>query len=102
MRSEIIKRGLHLAAWMSITDFTNRLQDPNWQGLHGEGRYDLVLLIGVPYSSGWLILSSLKHFSSDLTTVNLERFYQPNATCSFPNLTVKKWIESLKIILNAL
>lgn len=102
MRSEIIKRGIHSAAWMSLSDFTNRLTDPNWKGLHGKGSYDLVLLIGLPYSSGWLILSSLKHFSSDLTTANLDRFYQPNATCSFSNLPVKKWIENLKLIANGL
>ncbi len=102
MMSEFTNRGFHPTAWMSLVDFANRLQDPNWKGLDGAGNYDLVLFVGIPYPLGWLILSSLKHFSSDLTTACLDRFYQPNATCSFSNLPAEKWIESLKLIANAL
>lgn len=103
MISEFYKRGVCPTSWMSLVDFTNRLQDPNWKGLDGGGNYDLALFVGIPYPLGWLILSSLKHFSSsDLTTANLDRFYQPNATCSFSNLPVEKWIENLRTIANAL
>jgi len=102
MLSEFIKREVRSTAWMSLVDFANRLQDPNWKGLDGEGNYDLVLFVGVPYPMGWLILSSLKHFAADLTTASLDRFYQPNATCSFSNLPAKKWIGNLKLIANAL
>lgn len=102
MRSEFVKRGVHPASWMSLVGFTNRLQDPNWKGLDEGGKYDLVLFVGIPYPMGWLIFSSLKHFSSDLTTVSLDRFYQPNVTCSFSNISAEKWIESLRMIANAL
>lgn len=87
---------------MSLVDFANRLQDPNWQGIDNKGTYDLVLFIGIPYSLGWLILSSLKHFSSNLTTVSLDRFYQPHATCSFSNISAKRWIQYLTLIANQL
>ena len=99
---DLAERGTSPAACISLVDFVNRLQDPDWKGLDGAGSYDLALFAGIPYVMGWLILSSLKHFSSDLTTASLDRFHQPNATCSFPNLTVEKWIGSLRLIVNAL
>jgi len=102
VRSEFVKKGFNPAAWMSLVDFANRLQDKEWKGLDGAGNYDLVLFVGIPYPMGWLIFSSLKHFSSDLTTASLDGFYQPNATCSFSNLPAKKWIENLRLIANAL
>lgn len=102
MMNEFIKRGIRPTAGMSLVDFANRLEDPGWKGLDGAGNYDLILFVGIPYSLGWLIFSSLKHFSSNLSTVSLDRFYQPNTTCSFSNLPVKKWVESLKIVVNAL
>ena len=99
---EFIKRGFQPAAWMPLVDIANRLQDPEWEGLDGMGQYDLALFIGIPYYMEWLILSSLKHFSSNLTTISLGRFYQPHATCSFSNLSLKHWIESLKVIISEL
>jgi acetyl-CoA decarbonylase/synthase complex subunit epsilon len=99
---DVIKNSIHTPPWMSLVDFTSRLQDQNWMGLDNLGNYDLVLFVGIPYPLGWLIFSSLKHFSSDLTTISLDRFYQPNVTCSFSNLKVTRWIESLKLIANAL
>jgi len=99
---DFAKRGTSPAASVSLVDFANRLQDPDWKGLDGAGSYDLALFAGIPYVMGWLVLSSLKHFSSDLTTASLDRFHQPNATCSFPNLAAEKWIGSLRLIVNAL
>jgi acetyl-CoA decarbonylase/synthase complex subunit epsilon len=99
---EFVKRGFQPATWMSVMDITNRLQDPDWKGLDGMGQYDLALFVGIPYYMEWTILSSLKHFSSDLTTISLGRFYQPHATCSFSNLSLKYWIECLKVIISEL
>ena len=99
---EFVKRGFQPAAWMSVMDIANRLQDPEWKGLDGMGQYDLALFVGIPYYMEWTILSSLKHFSSDLTTISLGRFYQPHATCSFSNMSLKNWIESLKVIISEL
>ena len=99
---EFTKRGFQPASWMSVMDIVNRLQDSGWKGLDGRGQYDLALFVGIPYYMEWTILSSLKHFSSDLTTISLGRFYQPQATCSFSNLSLKYWIECLKVIISEL
>lgn len=96
---EFVKRGFQPATWMSVMDITNRLQDPEWKGLDGMGRYDLALFIGIPYYMEWAILSSLKHASTDLKTISLGRFYQPHATCSFSNFSLKHWIECVKVII---
>jgi len=95
---EFINRGFQPEAWMPIVDIANRLRDPEWKGLDGEGQYDLALFAGIPYYMEWLILSGLKHFSSNLKTISLDRFYQPHALWSFPNIPLKEWKENLKII----
>ena len=97
---EFVKRGYSPSAWMPAVDITGRLQDTEWKGLDGKGQYDLALFTGLPYYMAFTILSSLKHFSSNLKTVTLDRFYQPHATWSFPNLSPKDWNENLTILLN--
>lgn len=99
---EFVKRGFQPATWMSAMDITNRLQDPEWKGLDGMGQYDLALFIGIPYYMEWVILSSLKHASTDLKTISLGRFYQPHATCSFSNFSLKYWIKCIKVIISGL
>ena len=102
MTTEFIKRGFQPSAWMSAMDIGNRLQDSEWKGLDGKGPYDLALFIGLPYYMEFLILSALKHFSTNLKTLSLDRFYNPHATWSFPNLSVKDWNESFKVIISKL
>jgi len=102
MSSEFIKRGFQPATWMSAMDIGNRLEDPEWKGLDGQGPYDLALFMGLPYYMEFVILSALKHFSTNLKTISLDRFYNPHATWSFPNLSVKDWNESFEIIINKL
>lgn len=98
---EFLERGFKKAFHMPIVDITNRLQDPDWKGLDRRGQYDLVLIVGIPYYMEWLVLSSLKHFSKS-KTISLERFYQPNATWSFPNISIEEWIKSLNKIVSDL
>ena len=100
--SEFVKRGFKKAAWMPAMDIGNRLQDPSWKGLDGKGPYDLALFIGLPYYMEFVILSGLKHFSANLKTVSLDRYYNPNATWSFPNLPVKDWSETFETMLSKL
>jgi len=100
--SEFIKRDFHPTANMSAMDIGNRLQDPEWKGLDGKGPYDLALFMGLPYYMEFVILAGLKHFSTNLKTISLDRFYNPHATWSFPNLTVKDWNESFETILRKL
>jgi len=100
--NEFAKRNFRHAASMSAMDIGSRLNDPEWKGLDGKGPYDLALFIGLPYYMEFVILAGLKHFSTNLKTISLDRFYNPHATWSFPNLPVKDWNESFEIILNKL
>ena len=100
--SEFIKRDFHSVACMPAMDIGNRLADPEWKGLDGKGPYDLALFMGLPYYMEFVILAGLKSFSANLKTISLDRFYNPHATWSFPNLSVKDWNESFEIIVNKL
>lgn len=100
--SEFVKRGFQPASWMPAMDIGDRLRDPLWNGLDGNGPYDLVLFMGLPYYMEFVILAGLKHFSTNLKTISLDRFYNPHATWSFPNLSVKDWNENFEIIINKL
>jgi acetyl-CoA decarbonylase/synthase complex subunit epsilon len=97
-----IKNDFQDAIWMSAMDIGNRLKDPLWKGFDGQGPYDLALFMGLPYYMEFVILSGLKHFSTNLKTISLNRFYNPHATWSFPNLKIKDWNESFETILNTL
>jgi len=100
--SEFIKRKFHSAVCMPAMDIGNRLVDPAWKGLDGEGSYDLALFMGLPYYMEFVILAGLKSFSTNLKTISLDRFYNPHATWSFPNLPVKEWTESFETIVDKL
>jgi len=99
---EFVGRGFQPSAWMPVMDIANRLQDTEWKGLDGKGRCDLALFVGLPYYMEWLVLSGLKHFSSDLKTISLDRFYQPHASWSFPNISPEEWKNNLDTIENKL
>ena len=99
VKAELLKRGFTSASSMLAVEIAQRLQDPGWEGLDGKGPYDLVLVMGLPYYLGWLILSGLKHFSS-VKTISVDRYYQPHASWSFPNLSMKDWSENLKVIIS--
>jgi len=79
------------APWMPLTDVGNRLADESFEGFDGRGVHDLALFLGFRYYSAWLILSGLKHFAKHLKTISLDRFYQPHASWSFPNLRHEDW-----------
>ena len=83
-------------------DIGSRLADPEWKGLDGKGPYELALFIGLPYYMQFVILSGLKHFSTNLTTISLDRFYNPHASWSFPNLSVKEWRENVDTVISKL
>jgi acetyl-CoA decarbonylase/synthase complex subunit epsilon len=95
---DFLKIGFQPAAWMPLVDIANRLQDQNWKGLDNKGKHDLALFIGLPYYMEWIILSSLKNFSSTIKTISLDRFYQPNASWSFPNISYNDWKNNLKAV----
>ena len=97
---EFVKQGFRQVTQMSAMGIGNRLKDPTWNGLDGKGPYDVALFMGLPYYMEFVILSGLKHFSKNLKTISLDRYYNPHATWSFPNLKVEDWNQSFEIIIN--
>jgi acetyl-CoA decarbonylase/synthase complex subunit epsilon len=95
---EFISRGVQPAAWMPVMDIANRLRDPEWKGLDGKGPYDLALFAGLQYYMEWLILSGLKNSAPQLKTISLDRFYQPHASWSFPNISLENWKKNIDIV----
>jgi acetyl-CoA decarbonylase/synthase complex subunit epsilon len=96
---EFLQRGFKPAALMPAMDIGNRLTDPDWKGLDGKGNYDLAIFVGLPYYMEWTILSGLKHFAPHVKTMTLDCVYQPNASWSFPNSTIKDWAANFKGII---
>jgi acetyl-CoA decarbonylase/synthase complex subunit epsilon len=99
---EFLSRGFAPAALMPAVDIGNRLTDPAWKGFDGKDSYDLAIFVGLPYYMEWTILSGLKHFAPLLKTMTLDCVYQPNASWSFPNSTIKDWVVNLKGIVDGL
>jgi acetyl-CoA decarbonylase/synthase complex subunit epsilon len=99
---EFLNRGFAPAALMPAVDIGNRLTDPQWMGVDGKGPYDLAIFVGLPYYMEWTILSGLKHFAPQVKTMTLDCVYQPNASWSFPNSTIKDWVANLQGIVDGL
>ncbi|TET25940.1 MAG: CO dehydrogenase/acetyl-CoA synthase complex subunit epsilon [Candidatus Bathyarchaeum sp.] len=99
---EFVKQGFQPAAQMSAMDIGNRLKDPTWNGLDGKGPYDVALFMGLPYYMEFVILSGLKHFATNLKTISLDKYYDPHASWSFPNLKVEEWTQSFETIIKKL
>lgn len=96
---DLVKRGYKLAGILPAVEIGQRLSDPNWKGLDGKEPYDLAIFAGLPYYMEWTILSGLKHFAPHLKTMTLDNTYQPHANWSFPNISVKDWLQNLKAII---
>lgn len=99
---KLIEEKVELAGYMPAMEIAERLRDDSWKGFDGEGPYDLAVFVGLPYYMEWLILSGLKHFAKNLITISLDRFYQPHANWSLPNITLEEWGETLKALAEAL
>ena len=99
---EFVKQGFDQATQMNAMDIGNRLKDPTWTGLDGKGSYDVALFMGWPFYMEFVILSGLKHFSKNLKTISLDRYYNPHASWSFPNLKVEEWTQNFETIINKL
>jgi acetyl-CoA decarbonylase/synthase complex subunit epsilon len=99
---EIRKRGYTRVWILPAVEIGQRLADPEWKGLDGNEQYDLAIFAGLPYYMEWTILSGLKSFAPALKTIALDNTYQPNASWSFANISVKEWHENLKAIIEDL
>ena len=94
----LIDRGYTNAVIMPAVEAGQRIADPTWLGPHGTGSCDLAILAGMPYPMEWTLLSGLKHTAPHTKTISLDNTYQPNATWSFANISVKDWQENLVAI----
>jgi len=94
----LLERGCDPAASMGVVDLTNRLTDLTWS-VNGKGPHDLAIFLGIPYPLQSQMLSTLKHFATNLRTISLDRFFQPNADFSFPNLGEEEWREEILKVL---
>jgi acetyl-CoA decarbonylase/synthase complex subunit epsilon len=99
MIREFLKRDYKPAGFMPAVDIGNRLVDSEWMGIDGKGPHDLALFVGLPYYMEWTILSGLKHFAPNLKIITLDNFYQPHASWSFPNISLKDWLENFKVMI---
>jgi acetyl-CoA decarbonylase/synthase complex subunit epsilon len=99
---EFVKKGFQPTAFMPAVDIANRLVDSEWKGLDGNGQYDLAMFMGITYYMEWVLFSGLKHFGQNLKTISLDRYYQPHASWSFPNLSIEDWASNLEVILSKL
>ena len=64
--------------------------------------FDYVFFFGGNYYHQSQMLSSLKNFATQLTTVSLTRYKQPNASHSFPNLKEARWTTIMESALEAI
>ncbi|MHA1112001.1 MAG: CO dehydrogenase/acetyl-CoA synthase complex subunit epsilon [Promethearchaeota archaeon] len=87
---------------MSLINIINRLKDPNWLNLTGEGeKYNLVIFGGFLVYYVSQSLSTLKNYT-EYRTVSLDRFHHPNARFSLPNLEKLEWGQYLEVVLSKL
>ncbi len=90
------KLGKDKVTMMSLINITQRLSDPNWKGIDGNGQYDMAIFGGhiVFYVSQ--TLSNLKNFTTYLRTIDLDKFSHPNARFSLANLSDEEWKDFLE------
>lgn len=96
---ELLKKGYKPAVVMSLMELGSRIVDQEWSGIDGKGPHDVVLFIGIPYHMSYEILSALKNFATTIVTINLDNMYNPQASWSLPNMSIKDWMENLKVII---
>jgi len=86
---------------IGVVEATNMLTDPNWKGIDGKGQPDLLMVMGVHLDLTNQTFSTLKNFT-DLESMCIDRYYMPNATYSFPNITDDIHLEYLDDIIGKL
>ena len=56
---------------------------------------ELVMLIGYPYTYGWLLLNYIKHYAPNTKTLSLEPYAQPNSTWTLTSLPLSLWYKNM-------
>lgn len=96
-----LERGFKPTLTLGSVEITDRLRDSSWS-INGSNPHDLVIFIGITYQLQSQLLSALKNFAPHLKTMSLDRYYHPNASWSFPNLSHNRWVENLNMLLEIL
>jgi acetyl-CoA decarbonylase/synthase complex subunit epsilon len=87
---------------IGLIEIVNNLKNPEWSGFDGNGNYDLVCFIGVPYYIGSQGLSTLRSFAPHIKTVTLCRYMHPNADISYPTMHCEEWLKWLDALIENL
>ncbi|MBD3351211.1 MAG: CO dehydrogenase/acetyl-CoA synthase complex subunit epsilon [Candidatus Lokiarchaeota archaeon] len=87
---------------MPLINLIDRLRDPEWINIDSEGnKYDLIIFGGFLIYYLSQMLSTLRNYTI-YRTVCLDRYHQPNARFSLPNIEKSEWIDYLEEILSKL
>ncbi|HJH32156.1 MAG TPA: CO dehydrogenase/acetyl-CoA synthase complex subunit epsilon [Methanosarcinaceae archaeon] len=89
------------AKYINIHALAAYLGDTGWNGLDGEGHYDLIIVLAHKKYYINQVLSGLKNFT-DLTTLSIDRHYLQNASMSFGNLKPETHLEALDELIDNL
>jgi CO dehydrogenase/acetyl-CoA synthase complex epsilon subunit len=90
------KENFSPAMVLSLMEIGDRLNDPGWNAAGSPEGHDIVLFFGIPYGTGWLLLSGLKSFAPrGVRFISIDRHYQPHCNLSFPNLSLDAWAGQL-------
>ena len=100
LKGEFLKRGFFDVYSFSTMEIGERLSDIEWDGLDGQGSYNVAVFLGLPYYVLWVVLSGLKHKAPKLTTITLDPYYHPHASWSFTNLELGEWCNNIKALLS--
>jgi len=88
---EFVERGFDRAKTMGAMEVAYHLQNPEWVGPFKKGPYDMIMIYGIPYYMEWTLLSAVMNFGTHLTAIALDRYFQPHAKWSFPNMKEKQY-----------
>lgn len=93
---------------LNVMNITERLVDPEWEGLDGEGPYDVVIFGGHLIFHLSQMLSTVINFAYDrpMISVAVDGYYHPNARFSIPSIAddaeaYEKYMTTLLEILSA-
>ena len=90
--SKLREKGIE-ARSASITEVANNLRKKDFK-INGKAP-DLAIFIGVRYSTANDVFSLAKNFS-EIKTASISRYYQPNASYSFANMTEEVFKEEIE------
>ena len=97
---QLMSRGLRVTGVYGSMEILDRLRDPTWEGLDGNGQYDLVCIAGFSYSLGSLLFSGLKQNAPQTKIISLDPKYHPHAHWSYGNMKNDAWKEETERLID--